>query len=94
MMISPGRVVQNAFCFAIWFTRSANKTVVWVANRDYPVNGKDSKLELTQNGNLELIDAGPNTICSSNATTTSEVQLRLSDNGNLLLDTLTSNATP
>ncbi|KAK7853556.1 putative receptor protein kinase zmpk1, partial [Quercus suber] len=48
-------VGENAFCFAIWFSKSS--TVVWVADRDQPVNGKHSKLSLLKNSNLILTDA-------------------------------------
>ncbi|KAK7841437.1 putative receptor protein kinase zmpk1, partial [Quercus suber] len=46
---------DNAYCFAIWFSNS--RTVVWMANRDNPVNGKHSKLSLFDTGNLILTDA-------------------------------------
>ncbi|KAL1822171.1 hypothetical protein ACET3Z_008949 [Daucus carota] len=82
----------NAYCFAIWFTdQSLNKqnhSVVWMANRDYPVNGKGSKLSLLKNGNLVLIDAGqwhPPVWESVTNSNTSEVTLSLADNGNLIL---------
>lgn len=84
----------NAYCFAIWFTDQSlsdqNHIVVWMANRDYPVNGKGSKLSLLKNGNLVLIDAGQwhppvwETITNS---ITSAVTLSLEDNGNLVLYT-------
>ncbi|KAK7841463.1 putative receptor protein kinase zmpk1 [Quercus suber] len=48
-------VGDNAYCFAIWFSNS--RTVVWMANRDNPVNGKHSKLSLFDTGNLILTDA-------------------------------------
>ncbi|WOG90730.1 hypothetical protein DCAR_0309974 [Daucus carota subsp. sativus] len=82
----------NAYCFAIWFTdQSLNKqnhSIVWIANRDYPVNGKGSKLSLLKNGNLVLIDAGqwhPPVWESVTNSNTSEVTLSLADNGNLIL---------
>ncbi|XP_017441357.2 putative receptor protein kinase ZmPK1 [Vigna angularis] len=78
-------VGQNAFCFAIWYTRSPD-TVVWMANRDRPVNGKRSTLSLLTTGNLELTDAGQFQVWSTNtAAESNQVQLRLYDNGNLVL---------
>ncbi|XP_074380978.1 putative receptor protein kinase ZmPK1 [Apium graveolens] len=84
----------NAYCFAIWFTDQSlsdqNHVVVWMANRDYLVNKKGSKLSLLKNGNLVLIDAGQwhppvwETVTNSN---TSVVTLSLEDNGNLVLYT-------
>ncbi|XP_031287892.1 putative receptor protein kinase ZmPK1 [Pistacia vera] len=51
-------VGTNAYCFAIWFTNSVNKTVVWMANRDKPVNGRHSSVEarLLETGNLVLVN--------------------------------------
>ncbi|KAF2299248.1 hypothetical protein GH714_031113 [Hevea brasiliensis] len=55
-------VGDNAFCFAVWINKYAVLTVVWMANRDQPVNGRRSKLSLLKTGNLILLDAGPVTI--------------------------------
>jgi hypothetical protein len=43
-------VGDNAFCFSIWFTLSSVPTVVWMANRDDPVDGKGSQLSLLKDG--------------------------------------------
>ncbi|KAF2307135.1 hypothetical protein GH714_025023 [Hevea brasiliensis] len=54
-------VGDNAYCFAIWFTEPScsrdDCTIVWMANRDFPVNGIRSKLWLQKTGNLVLTDA-------------------------------------
>nr|CAD1822111.1 unnamed protein product [Ananas comosus var. bracteatus] len=61
-------VATNAFTFSIWFTNSANKTVVWSANRDHPFVASDQlmfkasdwgpgiqrRLTLDYDGNLRL----------------------------------------
>ncbi|KAF3446603.1 hypothetical protein FNV43_RR11783 [Rhamnella rubrinervis] len=78
-------VGDNAFCFTINFTKSFPPTIVWVANRDQPVNGIGSKLTLLTSGNLILLDAGKITLWSTETTSTSSVHLRLHDNGNLVL---------
>ena len=91
VLISPNGVFSagfysvgdNAFCFAIWFSNS--RTVVWMANRDQPVNGKRSKLSLLKNGNLILTDAGRFTIWTTNTFSLSLVQLSLYNTGNLVL---------
>lgn len=77
------KVGNNAFCFAIWFENSVDKTIVWMANRDQPVNGKHSKLKLLKNGNLYLMDADRITVWSSNTVGGSTLQLL--DSGNLVL---------
>ncbi|XP_054799859.1 putative receptor protein kinase ZmPK1 [Prosopis cineraria] len=79
------QVGDNAFCFSIRFTRSKQPTLVWIANRDQPVNGKVSKLTLLKNGNLILSDAGASTIWTTATFSSSEVYLMLMDNGNLVL---------
>ncbi|KAG6624562.1 putative receptor protein kinase ZmPK1 [Carya illinoinensis] len=85
-------VGDNAYCFAIWFasrtSRSQDRTVVWMANRDQPVNGRKSKLSLLRTGNLILTDAGKFTVWETNTVSISSLELRLSDAGNLVLRTL------
>ena len=76
-------VGENAFCFAIWFSNS--RTIVWMANRDQPVNGQRSKLSLLKIGNLILTDAGKFTIWTTNTFSLSLVQLSLYNSGNLVL---------
>ena len=94
VLISPNGVFfagfysvgDNAFCFAIWFSNS--RTVVWMANRDQPVNGKRSKLSLQKNGNILLTDAGKFTVWATNTVSLSSVQLSLYNTGNLVLRNL------
>ncbi|KAI3666968.1 hypothetical protein L6452_42009 [Arctium lappa] len=59
-----------------------------MANRDEPVNGKQSELSLGKDGNLVLIDAGHYVIWSTQtkAKSSSSVQLQLENSGNLVLD--------
>ncbi|XP_065880551.1 putative receptor protein kinase ZmPK1 [Euphorbia lathyris] len=81
-------VGDNAYSFSIWFSRPScnnNCTLVWMANRDFPVNGKRSKLILLVTGNLILTDAGKSTAWTTNTVSHSPAELRLHDNGNLVL---------
>ncbi|KAK6228960.1 hypothetical protein SCA6_017911 [Theobroma cacao] len=84
-------VGNNAYCFAIWFNKPScgtnNCTVVWMANRDLPVNGKYSKLSLLKSGNLVLTDAGRVIVWMSNTVSNSKSSsyLELYDTGNLVL---------
>ncbi|CAK7344501.1 unnamed protein product [Dovyalis caffra] len=81
-------VGDNAYCFTIWFSKpfcDGNCTTVWMANRDQPVNGKQSSLSLLKSGNLVLTDAGRFTVWSTNTFSQSTVNLQLNDNGNLIL---------
>ncbi|KAJ8623737.1 hypothetical protein MRB53_032267 [Persea americana] len=83
-------VGDNAYCFAVWFTH-VNFTPAWVANRDYPVNGRRSALSLQKDGNVVLRDAARSTIWETGTTSASGVRLRLFNTGNLMLQTSTNN---
>ncbi|KAL2319969.1 hypothetical protein Fmac_028938 [Flemingia macrophylla] len=79
------RVGENAYCFGIRYTRPPH-TVVWLANRDHPVNGKRSTLSLLKTGNLVLTDAAQFPVWSTATTASStRLTLRLRDTGNLVL---------
>ncbi|KAJ1384538.1 putative serine/threonine-protein kinase [Sesbania bispinosa] len=82
-------VGENAYTFAVWFTQShkilQNATVVWMANRDQPVNGKRSTLSLLKTGNLVLTDAGQFNVWSTNTVSFNPPELFLYDTGNLVL---------
>ncbi|CAK7324516.1 unnamed protein product [Dovyalis caffra] len=81
-------VGDDAYCFAIWFNEPScgtNCTIVWMANRDRPVNAKKSKLSLLYSGNLVITDADRSIVWATNTVSQSSVNLHLHDNGNLLL---------
>ena len=83
-------VGDNAFCFAIWFNKSTNSTVVWMANRDDPVDGTGSKLSVLNEGKLILTNSVGITVWTARtpALATSEatnLQLQLLNTGNLVL---------
>ncbi|KAI3686875.1 hypothetical protein L1987_80564 [Smallanthus sonchifolius] len=97
-LVSPNRLFTagfykvgiNAYSFSIWLTKPPenhnNPTVVWMANRDVPVNGKHSKLTLYKDGNLVLKDADSSIVWSTNTKTTNgSLILQLEDTGNLVL---------
>ncbi|KAF2290041.1 hypothetical protein GH714_001223 [Hevea brasiliensis] len=96
LLISPSGIFiagffpvgDNAYCFAIWFDEpfcNNNCTIVWMANRDQPVNGKRSALSLLKSGNLILSDAGRVTVWATDTVSESSVHLHLQDSGNLPL---------
>ncbi|KAG4924856.1 hypothetical protein JHK87_050396 [Glycine soja] len=64
------QVRENAFSFDIWFneshTHNNSNTVVWIANREQPVNGKLSKISLLNSGKVVLVNAGQIITWSSN----------------------------
>ncbi|KAE8683527.1 putative Eukaryotic aspartyl protease family protein [Hibiscus syriacus] len=82
-------VGKNAYSFAIWFNKptctAKSCTIVWMANRDQPVNGKSSKLSLLRSGNLVLKDAGHIIVWETNTVSATAVGLKLENGGNLVL---------
>ncbi|KAK9080160.1 hypothetical protein SSX86_001835 [Deinandra increscens subsp. villosa] len=97
-LVSPNRLYtagfhqtgRNAYFFAIWFTQpmlDGNHTLVWIANRDEPVNGKRSKFSLEKTGNLVLTDASRR-IWTSETNSNSRLHLQLLDSGNLVLTSI------
>ncbi|KAJ8638104.1 hypothetical protein MRB53_012371 [Persea americana] len=80
---------KDLFLLAIWYAKIPQKTVIWSANGDNPVQ-KGSKVELTIDGELVLNDhqgqeiwrPGPQAINASNGRVTSAAML---DTGNFVL---------
>ncbi|CAA7394599.1 unnamed protein product [Spirodela intermedia] len=69
----------------IWFAVS-NTTVVWVANRDKPLNDSSGILRIDTSGNLVLTGNPPNTIFWSTGQTSSVgATAQLLDSGNFVL---------
>ncbi|KAG6645829.1 hypothetical protein CIPAW_08G150400 [Carya illinoinensis] len=74
-------VGENAFCFAIWLTRFSAPTVVWMANRDDPVD--DGKLRLTNSAGITV---WATRTAASTPLESSKLQLQLQNTGNLVLN--------
>ncbi|KAG6645826.1 putative receptor protein kinase ZmPK1 [Carya illinoinensis] len=82
-------VGDNAFCFSIWLTISSVPTVVWMANRDDPVE-RGSAISLSKDGKLILRNSVGNIIWTTKTAAlttsrTSQLQLQLLNTGNLVL---------
>ncbi|KAE9617913.1 hypothetical protein Lal_00037981 [Lupinus albus] len=71
----------------IWFKTVPVRTVVWVANRDKPINDNSSMLIISQQGNLVLLSQSHSIIWSTNLTATKALSpiVQLLNNGNLVL---------
>lgn len=64
----------------------SEETVVWVANRDTPLNDSSGAVTISRDGNLVLINARNETVWSTNATTSPmNTTLQILDTGNLVL---------
>ncbi|XP_049367906.1 G-type lectin S-receptor-like serine/threonine-protein kinase At4g27290 [Solanum verrucosum] len=81
---SPG--TSGKWYLGILFNKVTVQTVVWVANRDSPLNDTSSVLNLTRQGILTLINDSGRVIWSSNSTRHVENPIaQLLDSGNLVV---------
>lgn len=77
---------SNSQYWAIWYKNITPRTYVWVANRDTPIGNSSGVLELTNGGNIVVLDGSGIKVWSSNASKTSEKPvLQLLDSGNLVV---------
>ncbi|THG12917.1 putative receptor protein kinase ZmPK1 [Camellia sinensis] len=83
-------VGTNAFGFGIWFTQSS-KTVVWMANRDKPVNGLGSSLSLRGDGAMVLTDVDGSMAWQTNTSSTDVDRAEFLETGNLVLKNSSGN---
>ena len=51
---------------AIWYNNIAQKTIVWVANREKPINVSSAILTISNDSNLLLVDSKGSVFWSSN----------------------------
>ncbi|VVA35437.1 Hypothetical predicted protein [Prunus dulcis] len=83
---SPG--ISKSRYLGIWYKNIPTPTVVWVANRQTPINGSTGSLMINSTGNLVLVNNNNQTVWSTNSLKQSQSQrpvLQLLDNGNLVL---------
>ncbi|KAG8077506.1 hypothetical protein GUJ93_ZPchr0007g5431 [Zizania palustris] len=82
----------NAFTFSIWYTNTAEKTVVWTANPYspstgyFPVNLYGSRVSLGHDGNLVLADTNGTTVWESKTSSGKHTTVTLLDSGNLVIN--------
>ncbi|CAL4923207.1 unnamed protein product [Urochloa decumbens] len=79
-------IYTNAFTFSIWYTNSANKTVVWTANRVRPVHARGAAVTLQKGGALVLTDYDGAVVWQAEGEDSAGVQYaQLLDTGNLVM---------
>ncbi|KAL2485184.1 G-type lectin S-receptor-like serine/threonine-protein kinase [Abeliophyllum distichum] len=77
---------SKACWFAIWFTNSTDKTVVWTANRDRPVNSQGSRISIQgADGTMVLTDVDGNIIWQTDTRKSDVSAAELLNTGNLVL---------
>nr|GEX45619.1 receptor-like serine/threonine-protein kinase SD1-8 [Tanacetum cinerariifolium] len=70
----------------IWYKQIQERTYVWVANRDDPINSSSGKLTIGKNGNIILVDQSETAIWSSNQSVpVANVVAQLLNDGNFVL---------
>ncbi|WJX31941.1 receptor protein-tyrosine kinase [Trifolium repens] len=94
-LVSKGEVFELGFFsignssnryVGIWYKNIPVRRVVWVANRDNPIKDNSSKLIISQDRFLALVDKNQSLLWSTNTTTkVSNPIAQLLDNGNLVL---------
>ncbi|KAD4384905.1 hypothetical protein E3N88_25073 [Mikania micrantha] len=99
-MVSSGEMFELGFFspansknryLGIWYKKVSNRTVVWVANRDAPLNSTSGVFEISSNGILQLVYVGNNfntTIWSSSFVFSMNVTnpvAQILDTGNLVV---------
>ncbi|WVZ88663.1 hypothetical protein U9M48_035156 [Paspalum notatum var. saurae] len=75
----------TAFTLSIWFTRSADRTIAWSANRDHPVHGIGSKVRLNKDGTMVLTDYDGTIVWQTNTSSKGTDHAELMDSGNLAM---------
>ncbi|THG17319.1 G-type lectin S-receptor-like serine/threonine-protein kinase SD1-29 isoform X1 [Camellia sinensis] len=96
-LISAGQIFELGFFtpsnsskqyIGIWYKNIPDRKVVWVANRENPLQATDSASSLTigSDGNLRLLDGKRNTVWSTNSSVQSNSTIAvLSDLGDFVL---------
>ncbi|KAG0483911.1 hypothetical protein HPP92_011995 [Vanilla planifolia] len=80
---SPGN--SSKFYIGIWYNKLPGQTIIWVANRETPTSDPTtSKLQISDLGELVLLNSSKSLIWSSNSTSKATTAILL-DTGNLVL---------
>ncbi|KAM0922896.1 hypothetical protein ACQ4PT_005846 [Festuca glaucescens] len=78
-------IYDNAFTFSIWYSRAANKTIVWSANRDRPVHSRRAALTLRKDGTMVLRDYDDIVVWQAADYLRNVLHAQLLDTGNLVV---------
>ncbi|MED6143523.1 hypothetical protein PIB30_007139 [Stylosanthes scabra] len=82
----------NHYYLGIWYNNINPQTIVWVANRDNPIDSSKGCLKIGHNaGNFLLLNSSGNPTWSSNHTNAKNPILQLLDTGNLVLQDSSDN---
>ncbi|XP_028798400.1 receptor-like serine/threonine-protein kinase SD1-8 [Neltuma alba] len=77
---------ESRYYLGIWYKNISDLTVVWVANRDNPLEDSNGFLKIGNKGNMEIVDRTGKPIWSSNQTISAKNPvLQILDSGNLVI---------
>ncbi|CAA7020834.1 unnamed protein product [Microthlaspi erraticum] len=79
----------------IWYNGIPEQTVIWVANKDKPINDSSAVISVSEDGNLVVTDGQRRVLWSTNFTTQvrgNSTVVELLDSGNLVLKDVNTNA--
>ncbi|CAE5957182.1 unnamed protein product [Arabidopsis arenosa] len=79
----------------IWYNSISVQTVIWVANKDKPINDSSGVISVSQDGNLVVTDGQRRVLWSTNVSTQARANstvAELLDSGNLVLKEASSDA--
>ncbi|XP_052114851.1 receptor-like serine/threonine-protein kinase SD1-8 isoform X1 [Arachis duranensis] len=93
---SPTDDDSTSLYLAIWYNNILPRTVVWVANRDTPLQSSTGFLQIAETGSINIVNHSLKSIWSSNQTTQQPQNpvLKLLDSGNLVLRESNENDDP
>ena len=78
----------------IWYSSTSVQPVIWVANRNTPITGKDGSLSIGSDGNLIILDGKESILWSSNSSANfaSKYTGTLLDDGNFVIRSIYCNS--
>ncbi|KAL8127215.1 G-type lectin S-receptor-like serine/threonine-protein kinase At4g27290 isoform X2 [Apium graveolens] len=89
--VSPGRSTNRYV--GIWYKNIPKKTIVWIANREAPLNTTSGLLKLNSDGNLVIFDVSKTIVWSTNSSASvNNPVAQLLHSGNLVIRDGTDNS--
>lgn len=85
---NPG---NSGWYLGVRYKKIADKTVVWVANRDTPLSNSSGTFKIGDNGNIVVLDQFGNISWSSNKKQAVQPVVQLLDSGNLVVKEMGEN---
>ncbi|KAJ1262467.1 hypothetical protein BS78_09G110000 [Paspalum vaginatum] len=78
-------IYTNAFTFSIWYSKAANKTIIWSANPERPVHARRSAMTIHKDGNMVLTDYDGTIVWQADGNFTDVQHAQILNTGNLVI---------